>query len=221
MEDIRDIVIRTDETVKHLRDKFDKHEVDGNRKYDALLESANTCVESGHIKEQNSKIDKILDVLNKIQKKRVIEFGDIIKGMIVIATIVGITFGVMSYFNNTYGSQIDKAPIYQGKTDKECIDRAGVDMSWIEVFHTGSYTHYINREVNHAVVCHKDEMMLFVIKGTEDVSIIIGQMYSDGSQCWQLFKVDINDDSDEFTKRYREMLDELRSLAYKPEQKCN
>ncbi len=187
----------------------------------AIEHEARRQVESGHIKEQNSKIDKILDVLNKIQKKRVIEFGDIIKGMIVIATIVGITFGVMSYFNNTYGSQIDKAPIYQGKTDKECIDRAGVDMSWIEVFHTGSYTHYINREVNHAVVCHKDEMMLFVIKGTEDVSIIIGQMYSDGNQCWQLFKVDINDDSDEFTKRYREMLDELRSLAYKPEQKCN
>jgi len=101
VEDIRDIVIRTDETVKHLRDKFDKHEVDGNRKYDMLMESANTCVESGHIKEQNSKIDKILDVLNKIQKKRVIEFSDIIKGMVVIATIVGITFGVMSYFNMT------------------------------------------------------------------------------------------------------------------------
>jgi hypothetical protein len=40
VEDIRDIVIRTDETVKHLRDKFDKHEVDGNRKYDMLMESA-------------------------------------------------------------------------------------------------------------------------------------------------------------------------------------
>jgi len=221
VEDIRDIVIRTDETVKHLRDKFDKHEVDGNKKYDALLESANTCVESGHIKEQNNKIDKILSVLQKIQKKRVIEFGDIIKGMIVIATIVGITFGVMSYFNNTYGSQIDKAPIYQSQTDKECINKSGVDMSWVDTFHTDNYIHYVNREVKHALVYHKEEEMIFVIKGLTEVYVILGQEYSDKSQSWQLFEVDINDDNDEFTKRYRGMLEELMTLARKPEQKCN
>ena len=221
MEDIRDIVIRTDETVKHLRDKFDKHEVDGNRKYDMLMESANTCVESGHIKEQNSKIDKILDVLNKIQKKRVIEFGDIIKGMIVIATIVGITFGVMSYFNRSYGSQIDKAPMYQSQTDKECINKSGVDMSWVDTFYTDNYIHYVNREVKHALVYHKEEEMIFVIKGLTEVYVILGQEYSDKSQSWQLFEVDINDDNDEFTKRYRGMLEELMTLARKPEQKCN
>ncbi len=221
MEDIRDIVIRTDETVKHLRDKFDKHEVDGNKKYDMLMESANTCVESGHIKEQNSKIDKILSVLQKIQKKRVIEFGDIVKGMIVIATIVGITFGVMSYFNRSYGSQIDKAPIYQSQTEKECINKSGVDMSWVDTFHTDNYIHYVNREVKHALVYHKEEEMIFVIKGLTEVYVILGQEYSDKSQSWQLFEVDINDDNDEFTKRYRGMLEELMTLARRPEQKCN
>jgi len=105
MEDIREIVIRTDEAVKHLKDDFERHEKDGNRKYDTLLESANSCVESGHIKEQNGKIDRIIALLDKLQQRRGVTFGDIVKGMVVIATIVGITFGVMSYFNRASGEE--------------------------------------------------------------------------------------------------------------------
>ena len=105
MEDIREIVIRTDETVKHLKDDFERHEKDGNKKYDVLLESANSCVESGHIKEQNGKIDRIIALLDKLQQRRGVTFGDIVKGMVVIATIVGITFGVMSYFNRANGEE--------------------------------------------------------------------------------------------------------------------
>ena len=105
MEDIREIVIRTDEAVKHLKDDFERHEKDGNRKYDTLLESANSCVESGHIKEQNGKIDRIIALLDKLQQRRGVTFGDIVKGMVVIATIVGITFGVMSYFNRANGEE--------------------------------------------------------------------------------------------------------------------
>ncbi len=55
-EDIRDIVIRTDVTVKNLKDDFEKHEKDGNRKYEALLSSANTCVESAHIKNKTVRL---------------------------------------------------------------------------------------------------------------------------------------------------------------------
>jgi len=105
MEDIREIVIRTDETVKHLKDDFERHEKDGNKKYDVLLESANSCVESGHIKEQNGKIDRIIALLDKLQQRKGVTFGDIVKGMVVIATIVGITFGVMSYFNRANGEE--------------------------------------------------------------------------------------------------------------------
>jgi len=105
MEDIREIVIRTDEAVKHLKDDFERHEKDGNRKYDTLLESANSCVESGHIKEQNGKIDRIIALLDKLQQRNGVTFGDIVKGMVVIATIVGITFGVMSYFNRASGEE--------------------------------------------------------------------------------------------------------------------
>ena len=105
MEDIREIVIRTDEAVKHLKDDFERHEKDGNRKYDTLLESANSCVESGHIKEQNGKIDRIIALLDKLQQRKGVTFGDIVKGMVVIATIVGITFGVMSYFNRASGEE--------------------------------------------------------------------------------------------------------------------
>ena len=105
MEDIREIVIRTDETVKHLKDDFERHEKDGNKKYDVLLENANSCVESGHIKEQNGKIDRIIALLDKLQQRNGVTFGDIVKGMVVIATIVGITFGVMSYFNRANGEE--------------------------------------------------------------------------------------------------------------------
>ena len=105
MEDIREIVIRTDEAVKHLKDDFERHEKDGNKKYDVLLENANSCVESGHIKEQNGKIDRIIALLDKLQQRKGVTFGDIVKGMVVIATIVGITFGVMSYFNRANGEE--------------------------------------------------------------------------------------------------------------------
>jgi|TARA_Y100000296_G_scaffold28445_1_gene33111 hypothetical protein len=105
-EDIRDIVIRTDETLKNLKTDFERHEKEGNQKYDKLLEHSMTCVESGHIKEQNSKIDKILSMLHKLQsRKGKIEISDIVKSVLIIATIVGITFGVMSYFNKVHSEE--------------------------------------------------------------------------------------------------------------------
>jgi|TARA_Y100000031_G_scaffold114406_1_gene126507 hypothetical protein len=105
MDCIRDIVIRTDETVKNLKEDFERHEKEGNKKYDRLLEHSMTCVESSHIKEQNSKIDKMITILHKLQSKRVVEISDVIKSIVVIATIVGITFGVMHYFNKAHGEE--------------------------------------------------------------------------------------------------------------------
>ena len=69
MDCIRDIVIRTDETVKNLKEDFERHEKEGNKKYDRLLEHSMTCVESSHIKEQNSKIDKMITILIKLMEK--------------------------------------------------------------------------------------------------------------------------------------------------------
>ncbi len=108
MEELRDVIIRTDEAVKHLKEDFERHEKDGNSKYNQLLKSASVCVESSHIREQNGKIDRILSILNKIQQKRFVEIADIIKGVVIIATIVGITFGVMSYFSKAHGVEVQQ-----------------------------------------------------------------------------------------------------------------
>ena len=128
---------------------------------------------------------------------------------------------VISFFVTYCFAGDNKAPIFQGATDTECVKYSGVDMSWVEIFHTNNHIHYVNREVQHALVYHKEEEMVFVIKGLTEVYVILGQEYSDKSQSWQLFEVDINDDNDEFTKRYRGMLEELMTLARRPEQKCN
>jgi hypothetical protein len=93
-------------------------------------------------------------------------------------------------------------------------------MSWVETFTTDNYIHYINREVEHALVYHDTEMLIFVIKGFEEVYIICGQVYLDGTQNWQLFEVDMYSSEDAFTKRYREMLCELATLIPEPEKKC-
>jgi hypothetical protein len=63
-------------------------------------------------------------------------------------------------------------------------------------------------------------MLLFVIKGFEEVYIILGQEYSDKTQSWMLFGVDIYDDYSEFTQFYRKMLYELTSLIHEPKSKC-
>lgn len=136
---------------------------------------------------------------------------------LVLLFIITISFFVASF---CFASD-NKSPIFQGATDTECVKYSGVDMSWVEIFHTNNHIHYVNREVQHALVYHKEEEMIFVIKGLTEVYVILGQEYSDKSQSWQLFEVDINDDNDEFTKRYRGMLEELMTLARKPEQKCN
>ena len=113
-----------------------------------------------------------------------------------------------------------KTPIFQSKSYKECIRKSGVDMSWVEIVKTENYTHYINREVEHALVYHDSKMLIFVIKGTKDISIILGQEYSDKTQSWMLFGVDIYDDYSEFTQFYRKMLYELTSLIHEPKSKC-
>ena len=63
-------------------------------------------------------------------------------------------------------------------------------------------------------------MLLFVIKGFKGVYIILGQEYSDKTQNWQLFEVDIYNDGDAFTRRYREMLIELATMIPESEKKC-
>ena len=113
-----------------------------------------------------------------------------------------------------------KAPIFQGATDTECIKFSGVDLTWVESFKTDNYVHYVNRPVENALVCHKKEMLLFVIKGFGEVYIILGQEYSDKAQNWQLFEVDIYNDGDAFTRRYREMLIELATMIPESEKKC-
>ena len=114
----------------------------------------------------------------------------------------------------------DKAPLFQSKTDTECIRESGVNMSWCESFTTKNFIHYVNREVEHALVTHKWEKIIFIIKGLKEVYIICGQEYPDKTQTWQLFEVDIYDNGDSFTQLYREMLRELIALNPEPEKKC-
>ena len=127
---------------------------------------------------------------------------------------------IISFFGTYCFAGDNKAPIFQGATDTECIKFSGVDLTWVESFKTEDYVHYINRPVENAMVCHKREMLLFIIKGLEEVYIILGQEYPDKTQSWQLFEVDINDNDDEFTKRYKEMLLELVNMITEPEMWC-
>ncbi len=127
---------------------------------------------------------------------------------------------VISFFGTYCFAGDNKSPIFQGKTDTECIKETGVDLRWVESFKTDNYVHYVNRPVENALVCHKKEMLLFVIKGFGEVYIILGQEYSDKAQNWQLFEVDIYNDGDAFTRRYREMLIELATMIPESEKKC-
>jgi len=134
---------------------------------------------------------------------------------LVLLFIITISFFVTYCFAGD-----NKSPIFQGKTDTECIKETGVDLRWVESFKTDNYVHYVNRPVENALVCHKKEMLLFVIKGFKGVYIILGQEYSDKTQNWQLFEVDIYNDGDAFTRRYREMLRELATMIPESEKKC-
>ncbi len=134
---------------------------------------------------------------------------------LVLLFIITISFFVTYCFAGD-----NKSPIFQATTDTECIKKTGVNLSWVESFKTESYVHYVNRPVENALVCHKKEMLLFVIKGFKGVYIILGQEYSDKTQNWQLFEVDIYNDGDAFTKRYREMLCELATMIPESEKKC-
>ena len=134
---------------------------------------------------------------------------------LVLLFIITISFFVTYCFAGD-----NKSPIFQGKTDTECIKETGVDLRWVESFKTDNYVHYVNRPVENALVCHKKEMLLFVIKGFKGVYIILGQEYSDKTQNWQLFEVDIYNDGDAFTRRYREILIELATMIPESEKKC-
>ena len=127
---------------------------------------------------------------------------------------------VISFFGTYCFADDNKAPIFQGATDTECIKKTGVNLSWVESFKTESYVHYLNRPIKNALVVHKVEMLLFVIKGFEEIYVICGQEYLDGTQKWQLFTVDIYDDEDEFTRRYKLMLLELVNMIPESEKKC-
>ena len=138
-------------------------------------------------------------------------------------TILPFIIVIISFFG-TYcfadDNNNNKAPIFQGATDTECIKFSGVDLTWVESFKTDNYVHYVNRPVENALVVHKTEMLLFVIKGFEEIYVICGQEYLDGTQKWQLFTVDIYDDEDEFTRRYKLMLLELVTMIPESEKKC-
>ena len=127
---------------------------------------------------------------------------------------------VISFFGTYCFAGDNKAPIFQGATDTECIKKTGVNLSWVESFKTESYVHYLNRPIKNALVVHKVEMLLFVILGFEEIYVICGQEYLDGTQKWQLFTVDIYDDEDEFTRRYKLMLLELVNMIPESEKKC-
>ena len=128
---------------------------------------------------------------------------------------------IISFFGTyCFADNKNKAPIFQATTDTECIKKTGVNLSWVESFKTESYVHYLNRPIKNALVVHKVEMLLFVIKGFGEVYIILGQEYSDKAQNWQLFEVDIYNDGDAFTRRYREMLIELATMIPESEKKC-
>ena len=133
-----------------------------------------------------------------------------------LITFLGIAF--FSITSSLFAG--DKAPLFQSKTDTECIRESGVNMSWCESFATKNFIHYVNREIEHALVTHKWEKIIFIIKGLKEVYIICGQEYSDKSQSWQLFEVDIYDNDDSFTQLYKEMLRELIALNPEPEKKC-
>ena len=127
---------------------------------------------------------------------------------------------VISFFGTYCFAGDNKAPIFQGATDTECIKKTGVNLSWVESFKTESYVHYLNRPIKNALVVHKVEMLLFVIKGFEEIYVICGQEYLDGTQKWQLFTVDIYDNEDEFTRRYKLMLLELVNMIPESKKKC-
>ena len=127
---------------------------------------------------------------------------------------------IISFFVTYCFAGDNKSPIFHGKTDTECIKETGVDLRWVESFKTDNYVHYVNRPVENALVVHKTEMLLFVIKGFKGVYIILGQEYSDKTQSWMLFEVDIYDNDDAFTRRYREMLIELATMIPESEKKC-
>jgi hypothetical protein len=127
---------------------------------------------------------------------------------------------IISFFGTYCFAGDNKAPIFQATTDTECIKKTGVNLSWVESFKTESYVHYLNRPIKNALVVHKVEMLLFVIKGFEEIYVICGQEYLDGTQKWQLFTVDIYDDEDEFTRRYKLMLLELVNMIPESEKKC-
>jgi hypothetical protein len=128
---------------------------------------------------------------------------------------------IISFFGTyCFADNNNKAPIFQATTDTECIKKTGVNLSWVESFKTESYVHYLNRPIKNALVVHKVEMLLFVIKGFEEIYVICGQEYLDGTQKWQLFTVDIYDDEDEFTRRYKLMLLELVNMIPESEKKC-
>ena len=128
---------------------------------------------------------------------------------------------IISFFVASFCFASDnKSPIFQATTDTECIKKTGVNLSWVESFKTESYVHYLNRPIKNALVVHKVEMLLFVIKSFEEIYVICGQEYLDGTQKWQLFTVDIYDDEDEFTRRYKLMLLELVNMIPESEKKC-
>ena len=121
MEELRDVIVRTDEAVKYLRENFERHQKDGESKYRELLKSAVLCPESSHIEKQNGKIDRLIALVTKIENKQTITWSGLIKAIMTIGAIVAISFGVLSYFNKSHGEEVQSCPAHENIKVSELV----------------------------------------------------------------------------------------------------
>ena len=121
MEELRDVIIRTDEAVKYLRENFERHQKDGESKYRELLKSAALCPESSHIEKQNGKIDRLIALVTKIENKQTVTWSGLVRAIVTIGGIVAISFGVMSYFNKSHGEEVQSCPAHENIKVSELV----------------------------------------------------------------------------------------------------
>ncbi len=118
MEELRDVIVRTDEAVKNLKSAFTRHERDGESKYRELMKGAGSCPESPHIEKQNGKIDRLISLVTKIENKQTVTWSGLIRAIVTIGGIVAISFGVMSYFNKSHG---EECPVHENIKVSELV----------------------------------------------------------------------------------------------------
>jgi len=128
MEELRDVIIRTDEAVKNLKSAFTRHERDGESKYKELLKGAGSCPESPHIEKQNGKIDRLIALVTKIENKQTVTWSGLVRAIVTIGGIVAISFGVMSYFNKSHGEEVQQeCPAHENIKVSELVEFISVN----------------------------------------------------------------------------------------------